>query len=87
MGSICGKIVEIMREDNTYYEIFFSYIILIMFDSVSKKNLSLDSGETTFKFGFECKTKNDCQWLSFGWCHKEPGEKDDYQWNEINWNI
>lgn len=87
MGSICGKIVEIMREDNTYYEIFFSYIILIMFDSVSKKNLTLDSGETTFKFGFEYKTKNDCQWLSFGWCHKEPGEKDDYQWNEINWNI
>ena len=75
-GSICGDVVEIAREDNTHHKIFFPHIILIVFDSVSKKHLILNSGETTLKFGFECKSNNDSQWFSFGWCHKEPGDRD-----------
>ena len=87
VGSINGRIVEIMREDYTCYETFLPYIRLIVFDSVTKKNLTLNSGEMKLNFEFECKSNNDYRWISYGWCPKELGDEDNYQWDDIDWNI
>jgi hypothetical protein len=80
-GQMAGQIIGPSEEDIA--EVFSVSLTMFAFDKVSKKRLSLKTGESIIEFIYQKQADNQWKWVNLGWYYPETGE-----WDELDeWDV